>query len=65
VATALTTQTDVTSGEAYRKKNRLKNPIKQQQQQQQQIKKFIKFETSDSIVNHFDGNFAYLKTMDF
>ena len=26
---------------------------------------FIKSETSDSFVNHFDGNFAYLKTLDF
>ena len=25
----------------------------------------IKSETSDSIVNHFDGHFAYLKTLDF
>ncbi len=26
---------------------------------------FIKSETSDSFVNHFDGHFAYLKTSDF
>ena len=26
---------------------------------------FIKSETSDSFVNHFDGYFAYLKTLDF
>ena len=26
---------------------------------------FIKFETSDSFVNHFDDHFAYLKTLDF
>ena len=26
---------------------------------------FIKSETSDSFVNHFDGDFAYLKTLDF
>ena len=26
---------------------------------------FIKSETSDSFVNHFDGHFAYLKTLDF
>ena len=25
----------------------------------------IKSETSDSFVNHFDGRFAYLKTLDF
>ena len=28
-------------------------------------KKFIKSQTSDSFVNHFDGHFAYLKTLDF
>ena len=26
---------------------------------------FIKSETSDSFVSHFDGRFAYLKTLDF
>ena len=26
---------------------------------------FIKSETSDPFVNHFDGHFAYLKTLDF
>ena len=26
---------------------------------------FIKSETSVSFVNHFDGHFAYLKTLDF
>ena len=26
---------------------------------------FIKSETSDSFVNHFDGHYAYLKTLDF
>ena len=26
---------------------------------------FIQSETSDSFVNHFDGHFAYLKTLDF
>ena len=25
----------------------------------------MKSETSDSFVNHFDGHFAYLKTLDF
>ena len=25
----------------------------------------IKSQTSDSFVNHFDGHFAYLKTLDF
>ena len=26
---------------------------------------FIKSETSDLFVNHFDGHFVYLKTLDF
>ena len=26
---------------------------------------FIKSQTSDSFVSHFDGHFAYLKTLDF
>ena len=26
---------------------------------------FINSQTSDSFVNHFDGHFAYLKTLDF
>ena len=26
---------------------------------------FIKSQTSDLFVNHFDGHFAYLKTLDF
>ena len=26
---------------------------------------FIKSETSDSFVNHLDGHFVYLKTLDF
>ena len=26
---------------------------------------FIKSETSDSFASHFDGHFAYLKTLDF
>ena len=26
---------------------------------------FIKSETSDSFANHFNGHFAYLKTLDF
>ena len=61
MATALTPQTDVTSGEAYRRKKSIKNPIKQFYF----IFYFIKSETSDSFVNHFDGHFAYLKTLDF
>ena len=78
MATALTPQTDFTSEKvtwlmenprqqsrpAYRKYNRLKTNIN--------IFififtffYFIKYQTSDSFVNHFDGHFAYLKTLDF
>ena len=39
----------------------IKNPIKQFLK----IFYFIKSETSDSFVSHFDGHFAYLKTLDF
>ena len=39
----------------------IKNPIKPPQN----IFYFIKSETSDSFVNHFDSHFAYLKTLDF
>ena len=39
----------------------IKNPIKQFYF----IFYFIKSETSDSFANHFDGHFAYLKTLDF
>ena len=38
----------------------IKNPIKYFL-----IFYLIKSETSDSFVNHFDGHFAYLKTLDF
>ena len=38
----------------------IKNPIKHLF-----ILNFIKSETSDSFVNHFDGHFACLKTLDF
>ena len=37
----------------------IKNPIKHF------FFKLIKSKTSDSFVNHFDGHFAYLKTLDF
>ena len=60
MATALTPQTDFTSGEAYRKKNQLKIRLNNFL-----IFYFIKSETSDSFVNHSDGHFAYLKTLDF
>ena len=39
----------------------IRNPIKKKKK----IFNFIKSETSDSFVNHFDGHFAYLKTLDF
>ena len=63
MATALTPQTDVTSGKPTKyniKKKRLKT----------QLNIFIYFyfiksETSDSFVNHSDGHFAYLKNLDF
>ena len=38
----------------------IKNPIKHFS-----FFHFIKSETSDSFVNHFDGHFAYLKILDF
>ena len=38
----------------------IKNPIKKKN-----LFYLIKSETSDSFVNHFDGHFAYLKTLDF
>ena len=66
MATALTPQTDVTSGKvtwlmenlSLQKIKSIKNPI-------YIFLNFIKSETSDSSVNHFDGHFAYLKTLDF
>ena len=75
MATALTPQTDVTSEKvrllmenprqqsqpAYRKENWLKTNIIFFFI----IFYFIKSQTSDSFVNHFDGHFAYLKTLDF
>ena len=60
MATALTPQTDVTSGEAYRKSNQIKTQLNIF------IFYLIKSETSDSFVNHFNGHFAYLKkNLDF
>ena len=74
MATALTPQTDVTSGKcnvadgepetvvsaSLQKVKSIKNPIKHFL-----FFYFIKSETSDSFVNHFDGHFAYLTTLDF
>ena len=39
--------------------------IKNQQNFFLSIFYFIKSETSDSFVSHFDSHFAYLKTLDF
>ena len=39
--------------------------IKNQHKKNSSIFSFIKSQTSDSFVNHFDGHFAYLKTLDF
>ena len=62
MATALTPQTDVTSGWSLQKIKSFKNPIKLFIFF---IFYFIKSETIDWFVNHFDGYFAYLKTLDF
>ena len=62
MATALTPQTDVTSGWSLQKIKSFKNPVKLFIFF---IFYFIKSETSDSFVNHFDGHFAYFKTLDF
>ena len=72
MATALTPQTHITSGKSHvtdgepetvvlaslQKIKLIKNPINF-------FFNFIKSETSDSFVSHFDGLFAYLKTLDF
>ena len=39
--------------------------IKYQHKKNSLFFNLIKSQTSDSFVNHFDGNFAYLKTLDF
>ena len=72
MATALTPQTDVTSGKS-RDWRRTETVVSASLQKIKSIKKlnqtfifyFIKSETSDSFVSHFDGHFAYLKTLDF
>ena len=67
MATALTPHTDVTSGKVtwlmanLQKIKLIKNPIKLYFI----LFYFIRSETSDSFVNHFNGHFAYLKTLDF
>ena len=62
MATALTPQTDVISGKPTENKNSLKTQINKTKTK---VFYFIKSETSDSFVNHFDGHFAYLKTLNF
>ena len=62
MASELTPQTDVTSVTLHKIKS-IKNPIKQFFSYF--LFYFIKSETSDSFVNHFDGHYAYLKTLDF
>ena len=72
MATALTPQTDVISRKvtwlmenlrlvaaSLQKIKLIKKPFKHF------IFYFIESETSDSFVDHFDGHFAYLKTLDF
>ena len=72
MSTALTPQTDVTSeshvtdGEAETAVSASLQKIKSIKNQHKQFYfYFIKSQTSDSFVNHFDGHFAYLKTLDF
>ena len=73
MATTPTPQIDVTFGKvawlmenlrlvsaSLQKIKSIKNPLKHLL-----IIYFIKSETSDSFVNHFDGHFVYLKTLDF
>ena len=55
MATALTLQT----------KHKKKKIKKKKKKKKTFIIYFIKSQTSDSFVNHFDGHFAYLKTLDF
>ena len=42
-----------------------KNQLKTQSNIFLHFLNFIKSETSDSFFSHFDGHFAYLKTLDF
>ena len=74
MATALTPQTDVTSGKSHVTDGEPETVVSASLQKIKSIKNpififfifyFIKSETSDSFVNHFDGHFAYLKTLDF
>ena len=72
MATALTPQTDVTSGKSHVTDGEPETVVSASLQKIKLIKNpinfffyFIKSETSDSFVSHFDGHFAYLKTLDF
>ena len=75
MATALTPQTDVTSGKSHVTNGEPETVVLASLQKIKSIKNkiklllfnfhFIKSETSDSFVSHFDGHFAYLKTLDF
>ena len=72
MATALTPQAVVTFGKSSDWwRTRDYQPVYRKYQLKTQLKMFlnnfvfIKSETSDSFVNHFDGHFAYLKTLDF
>ena len=74
MATALTPHTDVTSGK-FTTDGELETVVSASLQKIKSIKTppknflfflyFIKSKTSDSFVNHFNGHFAYLKTLDF
>ena len=72
MATALTPQTDITSGKSHVTYGEPKTVVWASLQKRKSLKNliklfffFIKSETSDSFVSHFDGHFAYLKTLDF
>ena len=74
MATALTPLTDVTSGKSrdwWRTETVVSASLQKIKSIKNQFKHFfhffyfIKSETSDSFVSHFDGHFAYLKTLDF
>ena len=65
-AIALTPQTDITSEKVMASLQKMKL-IKKHRRVFFFLVFFIKIksQTSDSFVNHFDGHFAYLKTLDF
>ena len=75
MATALTPQTAVTFEKSHVTDGEPETVVSASQQKIKSIKNllkhlfsffyFIKSETSDSFVSHFDSHFAYLKTLDF